>query len=156
MQGTGNRYPEALQTLIDNTEIDACRMIWQQILDGNTLYDFVLGIFSEADSVCAGPMYFEFDLEGLDSEYNDEYEGKTLYILLCVEGKPICIKAKVSDHRLTFVLNKLGMEKADWSFTQFIVVEEDVFESLYENGSLKNGSIVDAYGNPIEMPDPNK
>ena len=73
-----------------------------------------------------------------------------------MEGKPICIKAKVSDHRLTFVLNKLGMEKADWSFTQFIVVEEDVFESLYENGSLKNGSSVDAYGNPIEMPDPNK
>ena len=51
-------------------------------------------------------------------------------MLLCVEGKLVWVAAQVQEGKLHFSLERLGMDKANFGYTPFIIVGEDVFESL--------------------------
>ena len=75
-------------------------------------------------------MYFEVTLDGLDSNYDGHLEGETLYVLLCVANELVCIPAQVQEGKIQFKLDRLGMNNADYGYTPFVIVEEDVFHSL--------------------------
>ena len=148
---TANGSPEALKALIDNTEIEACKLLWTLIGDGKTLYDFVLGIFAPTQPVCTSEMYFKIDFNELDSTYDDALEGQTVYVMLCVEGKLVCVQAFVEDGCIYLVLDKLGMEKADFGYTQFTIVNEETFFELIDAGQIPEGSLIDSNGRPIVL-----
>ena len=146
---TGNT--EAFRILAENSDSDVCKQLWALIGSGDTLYDFVLGIFAPTQPVCTSRMYFRIDLYNLDSSYNDELEGQTIYLMLCVEGEMVCVQAKVDDGFIYFVLDRLGMEKADCGWTQFIIVDEAKFIELYKEGSIPKNSIIDANGSKVDF-----
>ena len=127
---TAAAKPEIYQALIDSTQSDVCKMLWALVRDQKSLYDFVLGIFSNDDYVCKSTMYFEVTLDGLDSNYDGHLEGETLYVLLCVANELVCIPAQVQEGKIQFKLDRLGMNNADYGYTPFVIVEEDVFHSL--------------------------
>ena len=127
---TAAAKPEIYQALIDSTQSDVCKMLWALVRDRKSLYDFVLGIFSNDDYVCKSTMYFEVTLDGLDSNYDGHLEGETLYVLLCVANELVCIPAQVQEGKIQFKLDRLGMNNADYGYTPFVIVEEDVFHSL--------------------------
>ena len=133
--------PEIYQALIDGTENDTCRMLWTLVRDHRAINDFVLGIFSEEEYVCNSKMYFEISLIGLNSTYDGQLEGEMLYMLLCVAGKLVSVPVQVQDGMLHFDLDRLGMDKANYGFTPFVIVRSDVFNGLMtEKGDVSTGS----------------
>ena len=133
---------DALRILMENVDIEAARLLWTLIGDGRTLYDFAVGIFAPSQTVCTSRMFFRIDLNTLDSTYDGSLEGQVVYVMLCVEGKLVCVRATVEDGCSYLVLDKLGMEKPDYSFTQFVIVNESTFLQLSEAGQIPEDSVM--------------
>ena len=141
----------AANLLIENSDSEVCKRLWKLIADGRTLYDFVLGIFAPTQPVCTSKMYFEIDFGKLDSNYDGELEGEAVYVMLCVEGKMVCVQAIVEDGKIHLVLDRLGMEKADFGYTQFVIVDETTFAELFVNGEVEPDSLMDSNGKPVDF-----
>ena len=142
---------EALAILADNSDNEASKQLWSLIDEDKALYDFVLGIFAPTQPICKSRMYFEIDFAKLDSTYEGALEGETLYVVASVNGKVVCVKSTVEDGKLKLALDQLGMDKADYGYTQFAIVDEAAFNGLVEDGSLKPDTLLDASGEPIEI-----
>ena len=142
---------EALAILAENSDSEANKQLWSLIGEDKALYDFVLGIFAPIQPVCKSRMYFEIDFAKLDSTYEGGLEGQTLYVVASVNGEVVCAKSTVEDGKLKLALDKLGMDKNDYGYTQFAIVDEAAFNGLVEDGSLKIDSLLDASGEPIEF-----
>ena len=142
---------EALRILAENSDSAVCRQLWKLIGDGDALYDFVLGIFAPTQPVCTSRMYFMIDFSELDSTYDGALEGQTLYLMLCVEGEMVCVQTFVEDSCVYFVLEKLGMEKPDFSFTQFAIVDEAAFTRMVEAGEIPAGCLIDSLGRKVDF-----
>ena len=140
---------EALQILIENAVCDGCGFLWNLIAESKTLYDFALGVFGEAKTLCDGRMYFMLDLEKLGGKPATHLEGETLYVLCCVDGRLVCIKTTVMDgSRLYFTLDRLGT--ANLGYTQFAVLDAETFEMMWQAGEIPVQAIVNAEGKTIE------
>jgi len=111
----------------------------------------VLGIFAPTQPVCTSRMYFMIDFSELDSTYEGALEGQTLYLMLCVEGEMVCVQTFVEDGCIYFVLDKLGMEKPDFSFTQFAIVDEATFIRMAEAGEIPEGCLIDSLGRKVDF-----
>ena len=127
-------------------------LLWKLIANGDTLYDFVIGLLSDAETVCYSMMYVRIDLHELDENYDDSLEGQTVYVLAGVAGKLICVKTVVKDGVICLSLNALGMNEADFGYTQFAVVDEETFERLQSEGLLENAEIFEFEGIPAYLP----
>ena len=142
---------EALRILIENSDSDVCKLLWTLIAEGRTLYDFVLGIYAPTKPVCASRMYFTVNFAELDSAYDGSLEGETVYVMLCVEGELVCVQVAVEGGEIRFALDRLGMEKPDYSFTQFIVVDEVTFTELYGEGAIPEGCLIGSDGRAVDF-----
>ena len=109
----------------------------------------MLGIFADTKPVCTSPMYFKIDLNELDSSYDGAYEGQNLYVMMCIEGQMVCVQATVEDGCIYLVLDKLGMDEADFGYTQFVIVDEATFTQLVQDGSVSTDSLMDSVGNEV-------
>ncbi len=122
--------PVIYSTLIDGAESETRKLLWALVRDGQTLFDFVLGIFSLSEYPCRSSMIFEVSLAGLNSGYDGSLEGETVYVLACVADELVVIPAEVEDGKIGFEMNKLGMDKADYGYTQFVILDEATFASV--------------------------
>ena len=145
---------EALKILSENSDSEACKQIWSMIGDEATMYDFVLGIFASNKPVCTSLMYFTIDFSGLDDTYDGALEGQTVYVTACIEGELVAVQTTVEEGKIRLTLDRLGMEKADFGYTQFAIIDEATYLARTTDGSLQPDKLIDADGKPVEeMPE---
>ena len=150
---TAKDYPELVQALADSSDSKANKLLWQMIMDGNTAYDFVLGLFAPVEKVVTSKnMYVRIDLHELDSEYDDSLEGKTVYVMAAVADQITAVKTSVEDGVVSIELEKLGMNDADYGYTQFVLVTEDAFNGVQGEEAMTDAEIVEFAGIPEGLP----
>ncbi|MBR4142335.1 MAG: hypothetical protein IKR10_02355 [Firmicutes bacterium] len=150
---TAKNYPDLVQALIDSDSSLANRMLWQMILDGRTVYDFVLGLFASVEEVANGTLYIRIDLHELDSEYDDSLEGQTVYVMAAVADRIVAVKTTVEDGVICISMEQLGMNEADFGYTQFAVVTEDTFLALEGEEAMTDAEITEFTGIPANLPE---
>ena len=150
---TAANYPELVQALSDSSDSEANKMLWQMILDGKTEYDFVLGLFASVEKVVTSEkMYIRIDLNKLDSNYDDSLEGQTVYVMAGVDDQIKAVKTSVEEGVVSIELDKLGMNEADFGYTQFVIVTEDAFNGVQGEETMADAEVVEFTGIPEGLP----
>ena len=143
---------DILEMLIErlSEETGANALLWRLIAEGRTLFDFVMKINNPA---CDSNVSIMIPLIGLNPDYKDELEGQKVYILTSAMGELLCVESKVEDGNVKGVLDELGMSKEHNQYTQVVIISEEEFAKLREEGLIPDEALRTQDGKPVVNPD---
>ena len=145
---TGGCPKSILQLLTDRLADGACELLWKLIADGRTMYDFVLKI---SVPYCGSKVSLRIPLAGLNPEYQDELEGQKVYVLISANGKLICTESIVENGTVKAILDELGISGEHPQYTQAVILSEDEFKKLREEGLIPDEALRDPNGNVLPV-----
>lgn len=122
----------ALNSLLAHSPDEACTELWNLIQGGDTLYDFLVSIHTKESDIAHSPIRFTAEIDGLDSAYEDENEGKKIVVLAAVNGEIVVMPAEVKNGQVRFEMDDLNEEGEayEYSFTQIVLADASVLEKL--------------------------
>ena len=68
-------------------------------------------------------------------------------------GELLCVESKVEDGNVKGVLDELGMSKEHNQYTQVVIISEEEFAKLREEGLIPDEALRTQDGKPVVNPD---
>ena len=132
---------------------EATKALWQMVEDGRTAADLVIGVESEAKKPCTSVVYVHIDLKELQENYDGSLDGSTVYVMAAVAGRTVIVKTSVEDGVAELELDSMGMTEDDlFGYTQFVMVTEETFTRMQNEGSLADAEVTEFEGIPAYLP----